>query len=302
MIAEFEQRLAEVLGGRLPVPFGGSVRAAPSDVPDAQAAVTLAVVRAERLAEGLGGAQPVVAPGQPLPRRVVALRCTIDVEVRASSGQGRAQQVSGLDALLYQLEAPDLRSAAALAAGGAPDPGFLVHGLAVADSRAPLRPGTDPGQDGPARLELMAEGIFWPVGVAGQTGIKIGEILLRGVLLPIDILVAAPPAAGGAPVDLTVTVGVSGLDLMAGSPDAALPFDRLAMTLRGPGGQPGAGTLQGGTAGADGVRLALLQDGQARVKYAPPAAAASDEVVVALDDGGGGIGVELGRTVLKVAG
>jgi hypothetical protein len=158
----------------------------------------------------------------------------------------------------------------------------------------------DPGDATPVHVEAQADGLFWPVGLAGQTGIPIGEVRLRGVLVPVAVALAAPPAAGGAPVDLTVRVGTTGLDLRAGQPPAALPFDRLAMTLRGPGGQAGAGTLQGGLAGAQGVRLALLGDGEAKVKYAPPAGAAHDELIVALDDGAGGVGIELGRLALEV--
>jgi hypothetical protein len=299
VIAEFEQRLADVLGARLPAPFGGRVRVVPGNVPAAEPAVTLGVVRAERLADDLGGAPPVVAPGAPLPRRVVALRCTVDLEVRAATGQARAQQLQGVDATLHALDAPDLRRGAGLG-GGAPDPGFLIHSMAIGDALLPLRPGAGAGEGGPVRVELVADGIFWPVGMVGETGATIGEVRLRGATLPIAVELAARPTAGGAPVDVTVTVGTTGLDLRAGQPPAALPFDRLAMILRGPGGQAGAGTLQGGTAGADGVRLALLAAGQAKVKYAPPAGAAHDELIVALDDGGGGVGVELGHLGVEV--
>ena len=298
MIAEFERRLAEVLGARLPAPFQGRVRVAPSDVPAADPALTLGVVRAERLSDELGGAPPLVAPGAPLPRRVVAMRCTVSVEVRPATGQGRAQQVSGLDAAVDALEAGDLRRGGALA-GGAPDPGFLIHHMAVADARIPLRPGEAPDGDGPVSIEVVAEGIFWPVGAVGETGIAIGEVRLRGALLPIEVELAAPPAPGGGPVDVTLRVGTAALDLRAGEA-AALPFDRLAVGLQGPGGQAGAGTLQGGVAGSDGVRLALFSDGVATVTYTPPAAAAHDELVVALDDGAGGIGLELGRLAMEV--
>lgn len=302
MIAEFEQRLAEVLGTRLPAPFAGRVRVAPSDVPDGEAAVTLGVVRAERLRDPLGGPRPTVAPGAPAPRRVASLRCTVAVELRPATGQGRPQLVRGLDALLYELEDPGLRHATALAGGPAPDPGFLVQALAVASAAAPLAPGPGSGEDGdaPVALELVAEGLFWPVGAAGETGTAIAEVRLRGAVLPLEIEVEALPRPGGAAVGVTVRVGTTGIDLRAGQEPAALPFDRLAMTLRGPGGRAGAGSLEGGTSGAQGVRLALLQAGEAKVRYAPPAAPAVDEVVVGLDDGEGGVGIELGRRAVQV--
>lgn len=301
MIAEFEKRLADVLGARLPDPFRGQVRVAPGDGPAALPALTLGVVSAERLTDDLGGAPPLVAPGAPLPRRVVAMRCRVAVEVRAGAGQGRPQQVVGVGAALDAFESADMRRGAALA-GGAPDPGFLIHLMDVAGARLPLRPGEAPAGEGPVEVELVAEGIFWPVGAVGQSGVPIGEVRLRGATLPIAVELAESPQAGGAPIAVTVRVGTAALDLRAGQPPAALPFDRLAVGLRGPGGRPGAGVVQGGTAGAGDVRLALLRDGVASLDYAPPAAPARDELVVALDDGTGGIGVELGGLVLEVRG
>lgn len=300
MIAEFEQRLADVLGARLPAPFGGRVRVAPGDVPASQPAVLVGVVRAERLAEGVGGVPPRVAPGAADPRRVVRLRCELGVEVRAGSGQGREQQVLGTDATLFALDAPDLRRGTALA-GGAADPGFVIDELHVVHALAPLRPGPAPAN--PVALSAAAEGIFWPVGSAGQAGARIGEVRVRGAALPIEAGLAEPPVAGGAAVGVTVRVDGTGvLRLRDGQAPAALPFGSLALALRGPGGQPGAGTLGGGAAGADGVRLVELDEDEATASYAPPADPASDELVVALEDGEQGLGLELGRLRVEVRG
>jgi hypothetical protein len=298
LISEFEQRLAEVLGGRLPNPFGGRVRVAPGDVPAAQPAVLLGVVRAEHPADDVGGMPVRITPGAAQPRRVVRLRCTVGLEVRAATGQGRRQQVRGIDATLFALDAPDVRTGAALA-GGAADPGFVIDELRVLDASAPLAPGAPPA--GPVGLSLAAEGIFWPVGAAGQAGERIGEVRVRGANLPIDVLLAEPPVAGGAAVAVTVRVGASGtLRLRDGQAPAVLPFGDLALALRGPGGQAGAGGLLGGNAGADGARVVELDGGEAALEYDPPAAPATDELVVALEDGEGGLGVELGRLRLAV--
>ena len=109
MIAEFEQRLAEVLGGVLPAPFGGRVQVAPGTVPASQPAVLLGVTHAERLADDIGGNPHALAPGVDEPRRVLRLRCTVALEVRAANGAGREQQVEGLDAALYALDDPVFR-------------------------------------------------------------------------------------------------------------------------------------------------------------------------------------------------
>jgi hypothetical protein len=166
VIAEFEQRLAEVLGGLMPSPFGGRVQVAPGTVDAGEPAVLVGVTHTERLPDELGGNRPAVAPGAAEPRRVVRLRCTVTLEVRAAENAGREQQVDGLDAALYALDDPGFRRGTPLA-GGAPDPGFLVHDLAVVEGRTPF------GEDDPpvpAALSLRAEGLFWPPGVAGQAG------------------------------------------------------------------------------------------------------------------------------------
>lgn len=286
MIAEFEQRLADVLGGILPAPFGGRVQVAPGTLPADEPAVLLGVTHAERLPDEIGGNRPAVAPGDDEPRRVVRLRCTVALEVRAADDAGREQRVDGLDAALYALDDPAFGSALE---GGAADPGFLVHELAVVGGQAPL---DEDDPEGPAGLSLLAEGLFWPPGTAGQAGDVIGTVRLRGAVLPLEVSLPldADLVAGGAAVTLSVRMGA------AGPP----PFGNLALALRGPAGQAGAGTLQGGADGSGGTRLVELEDGAAEIDYVPPGAAARDALIVALDDGEGGPGVELGQRVLEV--
>jgi hypothetical protein len=299
VIEDFEQRLAEVLGERLPAPFQGRVGVPPAPGPDAEPAIVVGVTRAVRAPDGVGGARPMVAPGAPDPRRVVRLRCTVELNVIPASDEGRAQQLDGLDAALYALDDPAFRGGAALV-GGDPDPGFLIHELELVEGLAPLAPG-DPA--GPVAVRLEADGVFWPRGVAGQAGERIGEVRVRGTTLPLEVVLPATPSlvAGGPAVTVAVRVGASGtLVLAAGEDPAALPFGRLALLLRGRGGRPAAGTLQGGDAGSGGARLVALEDGAAAVDYVPPAEPARDELVVALEDGEGGAGVELGRRALAV--
>ena len=293
MIADFEQRLAEVLDELMPAPFAGRVQVAPGDVPDDEPAVLLGVTRAERLPDDLGGTPRALAPGADEPRRVVRLRCTVTLRVRPGDDEGRAQQLAGLDAALYALDEPAFRRGGALA-GGDPDPGFLVHDVSVLEGLAPLDP-ADPLAT--VALSLRAEGLFWPPGLPGQTGAQIGVIRLRGAVLPLEVIVPATAelVAGGPAVTLTIRVGSVGTQVLEdGEPLAASGFGRLALSLRG------AGTLQGGAAGSNGARLVVLDDGSAEIDYVPPAAAGRDELVVALEDGEGGAGIELGRRRLQV--
>ena len=283
MIAELERRLADVLGAQLAPPFAGQVRAA-SETPAPGPSMLVGVRHVERVDDQLDSRRREVVPGDTRQRRVVRLRCLIDIEVRAGAG-GRAQMLSGVDDAVYLLDRDDFRHGGALAAPG--DPGFLVDELRLVDGTIPL----EPDDDAPVAIRLAADGWFWPVEVAGQAGVAITEVRLRGVTLSLAIDPARPLlAAGGPAVELTIGVRATG----------PTPFGSLALRVEGPGARPGAGTLSGGAPGASGVRLLELVEGVARVTYTPPAASAVDELVVALDDRAGGAGVELGRFPLRV--
>jgi hypothetical protein len=302
VIAELEARLAEVLGSRLPEPFTGRVEAAPgAGQADEEPTVLVAVRRAEPVEDDLGSRRDEVVPGSDEPRRVVRLRCDLLVEVRPAQNHGRAQQLEGVDALLYELEAPDLRSGAALrVADEDHDPGFLLSRLEVVEALAPPEPGA--AGAGPVAVALAADGLFWPVGVPGQAGVAIAEVRLREGTLPLAVELSGALLAGGEPVTVTLRFGSFGTQaLRADQPPATLPFGALALALAGAGGRPGAGTLSGGTDGADGVRLAEVTGGTATVTYAPPAEPAGDQLVVTVDDGEGGLGAELARVPLRAA-
>jgi hypothetical protein len=298
LLSEFEARLAEVLGSRLPAPFAGRVSVAPGTGPANQPAVILGVQQAEPVEPDIGSRRPEIVPGSGDFRRVLRLACTVGLEVRPATNQGRTQQMQGLDALLYTLDEPDLRDGTALA--GAADPGFFIQRMRLTAHQAPFLA----EDETLARLTLCAEGWFWPVGQAGETGIAIGEVRIRGVRLPLEALMAATPAAGGPAVELTLRLTPAGTLRVTGPagspPGPPLPFGSLAVALFGPGMRPAAGSLDGVTPGADGVGLVTLSEGAATLAYVPPAEPAVDELVVALEDGAGGLGVELGRLLIDV--
>jgi len=294
MITEFERRLTDVLGPRLPAPFTGRVDVPPATLPG-DGPVILAGVTHTQASEGnFARHRPEIVPGASDPRRVLRLACGISIEIRAGTGQGRPQQMQGLEALLYELDAPDFRTGQALANGAPADPGFFIQSLQIRESFSAITPGANDL----VTLQLSAEGWFWPVGVAGATGVIIGEIRLRGVTLPLEVV---PPraqlTAGSPPVDLTLRVGGGtwGTFALIGKP--ALPFGSLAVKLLGPGARPARGTLVGSV---DGVLLAPLTNEEAVVQYQPPDEAASDELVITLDNGEGGPGIEIARYTLVV--
>ncbi|WOD39727.1 hypothetical protein [Nodosilinea sp. E11] len=298
MIREFELRLAEVLGGRLAAPFGGRVEVTPGSGGSANPRLLVGVRQAEPVEPEFGSVRPEIVPGSDDFRRILRLQCEVAIAIFAANNQGRSQQMQGLDAALYALNNPDFQDGTALRGGT--DPGFLIQQLQWLEAST-VPPGPGPGP-APVTLTLRATGWFWPVGVVGEAGREIGEIRVRGVALPLAIAPANPRlVAGGDPVDLALQVGFAqGLQLRASEPAAALPFDRLAMTLAGAGGRPGAGSLTGGSDGVAGVRLVTVAEGLATIRYAPPAEATRDELVVGLEDGAGQVGVELGRFPLVV--
>jgi hypothetical protein len=299
MISDFEQHLANVLGSRLPAPFAGRVEVAPGPVTGPGPEILLGVQQIEPAHADIGSQRPETVPGSDDRRRVMRLRCTIGIEVRPHSGQGRQQQMQGVEAALYVLDAQDLRDGSALVEED--DQGFLIQEMHVVESQVCL----DPDKTGapPVGLTLNAEGWFWPIGEPGETGIQIGEVRLRGAILPLSITPPRPYlTAGGAGVKLTLRVGTVGPLRTSDQvePLPPLPFGSLALTLVDPGGRPGAGTLSGGTAGEGDAHLVALSDGGASVTYIPPAEATIEVLTVALDDGQDGPGIELGQFTLDV--
>lgn len=301
MIADFERRLAEVLGGRLSAPFGGQVVVAPGDgvVPP----LVVVGVRDVALLDDEFGHWPERVPGADDARRVVRLSCNVGLTVRATSAGGRAQEVAGVDALLYSADAADLRDGSALRPTGDDDPGFLVDRLQLAGGT--LSPaaadGPPPESAGPPRVDLVARGWFWPAGTPGETGVRIGELWLRGLVVPIALSPRPAPVAGGAALPLTLRIGPPALLRLTDTPPAPpLPFGTLAVRLFGPGNRPPAGSLTGGNPGADGSRLLDVAGGAASFGYTPPAAPAVDQLVVALDDGTARQGLELARFSIRV--
>ncbi|MFN7915191.1 MAG: hypothetical protein U0Q55_07610 [Vicinamibacterales bacterium] len=287
MITEFERRLAEVLGARLPAPFAGRVSQAPGSG-DANPEVLVGVRRFDRIDEGFHE-RPELVPGATDPRRIARLRCEVALTVRGVADRGDA--LRGVDAVSYAVDAPDLRDGSVLRPSGG-DPGFLIDSLllssgVVADDKA-----------GASTILVTAQGWFWPVGLPGQAGTIIGEVRVRGIALPLELTPTTPLAAGGPAATLTLHVNTAGLLRLGGV--TPLPFGQLVVQVFAPGRKPGAGALGGGTAGKVGSRLLSLVDGAATLTYQPPATPAIDQLVVSLDDGSGGAGVELGRFAIVV--
>jgi len=289
MIADFEQRLADVLGARLPAPFAGNVVVSPGAAAGTPV-VAVGVRHFERVDEAFG-VRPERVPGASDPRRVARLRCRVGLAVHGAPD--RVAALRGIDDVLYAVDAPDFRDGSALRAD-AGDPGFLIDALALDSGDV-----ADDAAVGPSEIAVIAQGWFWPPGTPGETGVAIGEVRVRGVVLPIDLQPApAAIAAGGPALDLTLRVRPAGLLRLGGA--TPLPFGQLVLQLFAPGLRPGAGVLGGGAAGAGGGRLVTLVDGAAGLSYTPPASPAADQLVVSLEDGAGGPGVEVGRFSLLV--
>lgn len=293
MISDFETRLAETLGTRIAAPFTGRVDVAPGPALDADVRVILGVVSAKIVDETLGNRAEVL-PGDPLPRRAVRLRCTVRLEASMATPD-RAQQMKALEAALYALDDVELRTGKALADGT--DLGFVIHELQPFTVIATLHP--DEEDQPRIGIHVVATGLFWPIGVQGKAGDPIGEIRLRGGIVPLEIAPSNPRlVAGGPAVELTVRFNTTAFSIQEDKLEK-MPFGSIAMTLVGPGGKPGKGTLGGGVAGAPAtIRIVSVVENAATVTYTPPATPVTEELVVAFDNHELGLGIEIGRARL----
>ncbi|GAA2152644.1 hypothetical protein FHX52_0803 [Humibacillus xanthopallidus] len=292
MLTEFETRLADVLGSRLPAPFGGRVRRRAETAPNGTGPVVRVGVDAiEPLDPDLGSVRPEVVGGSSDHRRIVRLGVTLGILVEPEDAGDRLQELAGIDALVHGLQDPGMRTASLLVQPG--DQGFLVDFLDIMPSDLSAR----------SALLLRTEGWFWPVGVAGHTGRPIQRALVREFRLPMQLSIAGPIRAGGADVDLDVTFGATGVLEVTRGQTTTSPFGLLALRLFDDGGGPGAGTLSGGQSGPQGSRLVTVTEGTASVTYGPPGTAASDHLVVAAyaTDGNERVGMELARFDLVVS-
>ena len=286
MLRELERRLADVLGDGLPAPLAGAVDVAPGD---AVSQVLVSVHHAEPARGDFQSSRTERVPGADGSRRVVRLRCDVSLDVRQRQGQTRDDQMSAFDTLLYFLDGPAIRSGRALD-GGAADPGFFLHGLTVRTC------------DPPATVGLEADGLFWPVGIAGETGDPIARIRTRMVIEP---LLFDPPlprvVAGGPTIDLALRVGAGGgaMDVLADGVEGRQAGAAI-LRLTDAGGRPGAGVLSGGAAGPNASRRVPLAGGVLAFQYTPPAEAAVDILHVAFENGAGDARQEIGRLPIAV--
>jgi hypothetical protein len=289
VLREFESRLADVLGTRLAAPLAGAVDVQPGRL---SARVVLGVRRADPVDEDLLNIRPERVPGAVAPRRVLKLRCQVDLEFRSAPGGTREDVMTAIDSTLYLLGEPAFRDGSVLLPDDADsDPGFLIRRMRFVQAELP------------ATASIEAEGFFWPVGQAGQSGPTIIEARIRQTLQPLRLVPARPNlVAAGAAVELRVEFGAAGTFRVEQDDVNLSPYGSLIVSVIDAGGRPGAGTLSGGSDGPGGSRVLPFVEGAVTLQYTPPDAPASDQLVIAIEDGEGGAGIELGRFQLRVRG
>ena len=287
MFTDFEQRLADVLGARLPPPLRGSVDVAPGR-PEAQ--VVLSVRHAEPLEEHLLTLRPEVVPGSTAQRRVLRLQCNVGFDVRLLNAQTRVDQMRAFDRLIYELDDPAFRPASRCSRAMRP---IQVSWCSAWRCRWPIRlrrsrcRRTDSsGRSGPRARPASPSST--PASARRSSRWRC-SLRIRGW-----------PRRSA--VDLAVQFGSVGTMRVGADGCTSLPFGSVVLAVVDAGGRPGAGTLSGGTAGAGGARIIPVASGQVAFQYTPPPQAAADRLVVALENGEGGVGTELGRFPLNVQG
>jgi hypothetical protein len=284
VLREFETRLADVLGSRLPAPLAGTVDVAPGrDI----ARLVVAVTSAETIEDDLLSIRPERVPGSTSPRRVLKLRCEVAITANLLQGETRADQMLAIDQTLYALDEAALRDGSALLPADASDPGFFIRRLTLGHSEPP------------GAIKMSAEGYFWPVGTPGQDGPQILRARIRSTLEPVRLSPDAPIVAGGPTIDFAINFGATGKIELTADGISNSAFGSLVASLVDSGGRPGAGTLAGGADGPAGSRILTIADGAATVQYTPPATPATDFLLVRLDNGEGGGGTEIARFPLR---
>jgi hypothetical protein len=297
MLTELETRLAQVLGSRLDAPFAGRVVRRSAPAPGGNGPVIrVGVLEATPVDDDLLSIRPEVVPGDDQLRRVLRLQVELGLFVSPTQAGGEAQLLQGVDALGYTLDDPEVRSAAALEAPG--DPGFRLDSLLLEELATSTADAAQP------QVRLRGTGLFWPVGVVGETGPAIERALVREVRLPMTLRAQGPLEPGGGAVALQLSVGTTGTLRSTDTATDSLPFGSLAVRLTDAAGGTGAGSLSGGLAGPDGNRLVTVDEAGASVDYTPAAAPGTDIVVVSghtRDSGGNDrIGMELARFEMAV--
>ena len=285
MLSDFETRLADVMGSRLAAPLAGAVDVSPGRE---ASRLILGVTSVQRLDDDLLSLRPELVPGDVAPRRVLKLRCTVELDAKLPNGGSRADQMQAIDGALYLLDDGSMRNGSALLPGDNSDPGFLIRSMTVSGGIPPLS------------ISVEADGFFWLTGTPGQSGPAIQQALIRSALQP--LLLDPQPAAliaGGPATDFTISFGTSGTTTLAADGIQNSAYGSLGISVVDAGGRPGQGTLTGGAAGPGGTRIYAVTNGSAAFSYTPPAQAATEFLVVTLDDSAGGPGIELGRFRLR---
>lgn len=293
MLTEFEVRLVNVLGSRLAAPFGGRVVRRSATAPAGPGPVVRIGIDAVRPREpDFGSIRPELVPGSDDHRRVLRLELDVAIVTEPEIIGDSIGQLAAVDALVYELQSPDLRSAEALVQPG--DQGFLIETLALDHSDLVVEPA----------LRIVATGWFWPVGAAGQTGRPIEQARVREFRLPVLLDLGAPLIAGGPDIEFELALGATGTLNVADDATVAAPFGQVALQLVSESGASGAGSLGGGAAGPDESRVVSVTGGAVAATYTPPGTAVVDHLVVSsyTEDGDGErrIGVELTRFELAV--
>jgi hypothetical protein len=285
VLSDFETRLADVMGSRLAAPLTGAVDVSPGRD---SSRLVLGITGVQRLDDDLLSLRPELVPGDVSPRRVLKLRCTVELDAKVPNGGSRADQMQAIDGALFVLGDSAMRDGSALLPGDNSDPGFLIRSMTVS------------GSIPPQSITVDADGFFWPKGTPGQSGTAIQEARIRSAMQP--LLLDPEPAAlvaGGPAADLTITFGATGTTTVTDAGIQNSAYGSLVISVIDAGGRPGKGTLAGGAAGPSGSRVYAVSDGSAALSYTPPAQAATEFLVVKLDDSAGGPGIELRRFPLR---
>jgi hypothetical protein len=297
MLGEFELQFRDTLRAKLPEAIRDQVQLASGAT--TQTGILLGLRAAEPMPSEMGSLRREIVPGADAPRRVVRLRCTLDCSfIPADEEQDRETLMAWLGLVLYALDDTDVREGRAFT-GTAPDPGFLIHSTNITTLDSPFDiHATEPQR---LKLSLSVDGWFWPVGEAGQAGIEIGEIRIRGVIHPVILSPADPGlVANGPAVDLSAKFETRGTSRITADELNNEAFGEVIARIEKEDGTAGDGTLSGGTAGDNGARILSVANDHVELTYTPPATAGSEFLILNIENNEGSRGIEIGRFRLVI--
>ena len=282
MLSNFETQFQSALRSKLAASVRPRVQIATGA--QNQTGVLIGVTDAQPVFEDFKSRRNETTPGSADPKRIMRLRCHVQCRfIPIDNTEDRGALIQLLDQVMYALDDDDFRSGEAFDTENT-DRGFVIRSTQLTSITSPIKDTSDDD----VCIALQCDGWFWPVGQAGQAGVEIGQIRIRGSVQPLMLIPAEPMALVNGPnLTLSIQFDARGTTLLGADGTDADTFGELKVRLQKADGTLGSGVLAGGVSGSDHDQVLAVVDGQATFQYTPPSAAGRDFLVVSFSGNDG---------------